>query len=130
MLIILPPFTYTYAYAYDLLIARADRAVKFLDVCLQNCGLVNLRRDRTNPLSTVGNGPAAGENAPPFLTVDIAMAIAKRGGAQAVLNRAFSVECEQQYGWRGADINGDEGDQPARRRKRYAELPLLAGGGC
>ena len=56
--LILPP--------YDTRIARATRAVKFSGACLQNCDLVNLRRDRTNPLSTVGNGPSAGENAPPW----------------------------------------------------------------
>ena len=46
----------------ELRIARANRAVKFPGGCLQNCGLVNLRRDRTNPLSTVGNGASAERN--------------------------------------------------------------------
>ena len=57
--LILPP--------YDLLIARANRAVKFSGGCLQNCGLVNLRRDRATPLSTVGNGTSAEQNAQPWL---------------------------------------------------------------
>ena len=58
-------------------------------------------------------------------TVDIAMVIAKRG-AQAALNRAYAVGCEQRYGWRGADVNGDDGGQLGGED---AELPLLAGGG-
>ena len=58
--LILPP--------YDLRIARANRAVKFSGGCLQNCGLVKLQRAFSNPLSTVGNGPSAGENAPPWRT--------------------------------------------------------------
>ena len=51
---------------YVLRIARANRAVKFSGGCLQNCGLENSRRDCKIPLSTVGNGPSAERNAPPW----------------------------------------------------------------
>ena len=49
--LILPP--------YELRIARANRTVKFSGGCLQNCGVVNLQRAFSNPLSTVGNGTSA-----------------------------------------------------------------------